>query len=129
MLSLNPNKVISIGCSCCNSGGDFSLPPADRPGTEIIKCPMFVRVCVRALVTCYKRLHISFVYEQKFTQLTQKVNVKEGMSFIIFCLILKNKMAARAVFRFFFLLFFLLFSSLLCAVDTFVHLATDANIV
>ena len=69
-----------------------------------------VRVCVhpsvRPFVTFYKRLHNSFVYEHKFTKLTQKVYVNKGMSFIAFGLILKkNKMAARAIFQFFFFIF------------------------
>ena len=77
------------------------------PGREIIKCPMSIRPCVRPsvrpFVTFYKRLHNSFVYEHKFTKLTQKVYVNKGMSFIAFGLILKNKMAARAIFQFFFI--------------------------
>ena len=68
----------------------------------IIKCPMSVRACVRPFVTFYKKLRNSFVYEHKFTKLKQKVYVNKVMSFIALGLILKNKMAARAVFRFFF---------------------------
>ena len=40
----------------------------------------------------FKRLQTSFVHEHKFTKLTQMVYVNKGMSFIIFGLILKNKM-------------------------------------
>ena len=72
-------------------------------GREIIKCPMSVRACVRPFVTFYKRLHNSFVYEHKFTKLTQKVYVNKDMSLLTFGLILKNKMAARAIFQFFFI--------------------------
>ena len=64
-----------------------------------------VRASVRPFVTFYKRLHNSFVYEHKFTKLTQKVYVNKGKSFLTFGLILKNKMAARAFFLFFFLHF------------------------
>ena len=68
-----------------------------------------VRPCVCPSVspffTFYKRLHNSFVYEHKFTKLTQKVYVNKGMSLLTFGLILKNKMAARAIFRFFFFIF------------------------
>ena len=60
-----------------------------------------VRPSVRAFVTFYKRLHNSFVYEHKFTKPTQTVYVNKGMSLLTFGLILKNKMAARAIFQFF----------------------------
>ena len=90
----------------------FYLPPADRPGTGDYKMPdvcLCVRLCVcpciGPFVTFYKMLHNSFVYEHKFTKLRQKVYLTKGMSFITIGLILKNKMAARAVFRLFFLLF------------------------
>ena len=55
-----------------------------------------VRPSVRLFVTFYKMLQNSFVYEHKFTKLTQieNVYVNKGMSFITFGLILKNKMAA-----------------------------------
>ena len=65
----------------------FYLLPADRPGTGDYKMPD-----VRPCITFYKRLHNSFVYEHKFTKLTQNVYVNKDMSFIIsFSLILKNK--------------------------------------
>ena len=59
----------------------------------------YVRPCLRPsvppFVTFYKRLHNCFVYEYKFTKPT----------FITFGVILKNKMAAWAVFKFFILYF------------------------
>ena len=91
-----------------NSLSYFYLPPADRPGTGDYKMPDVrpcVRPSVRPFVTFYKRLHNSFVYEHKFTKLTQKVYVNKGMSLLTFGLILKNKMAARAIFQFFFFIF------------------------
>ena len=56
-------------------------------------------------ITFYKRLHSSFVYEFKFTKLTQKVYVNKGMSLLTFSLILTHKMAARVIFEFFFFIF------------------------
>ena len=85
------------------SRSHFYLPPADRPGTGDYKMPDVhpsVRACVSPFVTFYKKLHNSFLYEHKFTKLTQKVYANKGMSFITFGLILKNKMAAIAIFHF-----------------------------
>ena len=89
-----------------SSGCKFTIFISRRPvgpGREIIKCLMSVRACVRPFVTFYKRLHNSFVFEHKFTKLRQQVYVNKVMSFLAFGLILKNKMATRAIFRFFFI--------------------------
>ena len=85
----------------------FDLRRPIGPGQEIIKWPMYVR----PFITFYKRLHISF----KLTKLTQKVYVNKGMSFITFGFTLKNKMAARTVFRPFSAFFITVFLRLYCS--------------
>ena len=56
---------------------DFYLPLANRPGTGDYKMP---DVCqpLRPLVTFYKKLHIYFAYQNKFTKLTQNVDVNKA---------------------------------------------------
>ena len=75
-----------------------NLPPADRLGWDIIKCPPSIRSHF------YKMLLISFTWEEKITKLSCNI-IRLQKRAKNFGLILKNKMAATDIFRLSFFIF------------------------